>query len=723
MRQALLLILFSTSLYTFGQDLSVDKIWKQYAYYAKSQDGFNSMSDGNTYTFLDDKGNLMSATISNPDDAPRPMVQASDLRWDNQNISIEDYGFNKSEDKVLIMTDVASIYRRSYAANYFLYDLRTKKLEPLSETLSPQTLAEYSPDGTKVSFIHKNDLYIKELKSGKVQQITFDGKRNKIINGTTDWVYEEEFSITKAYGWSPDSKFIAFLKFNEKKVKEFAIDYYGDLYPERYEYKYPKAGEDNSKVTAHWVEVANPKKIHRIELGLYEYIPRIQWSNVENRLLLQTMNRHQDSLLYHSFYFAKPKQIEHKLLYTDTSYTYVDVNENLHFSPDGKGFFLTSEKSGYIQIYQLAYTGELSPITFGKEEVAALFGASHDGEWIYYIKATNAGISKVLFRTNLKTQVEERLSPASGTMDAAFTQGLKYYVGTYSQANVPPVSALYSNSGTLLKTLEDNAELVKNLKRMELSEKKFSQIKVNGVNLNMSIMMPPFPLKPNERRPVYMNVYGGPGHNEVADAWDGNDYMFHQLLCQKGYIVVSVDPRGTQYQGAAFKKSTYLQLGKLETEDIIATAKLLPSIINQVDSARIGIMGWSYGGFMSSLAITKGADVFKMGIAVAPVTNWRYYDNIYTERFMRTPLENAKGYDDNSPINHVHKLKGKYLLIHGMADDNVHFQNSADMVSALVKANKQFDFFAYPNKNHGIYGGNTRNHLFSMIYDYVLKNL
>ena len=723
MRLALLLILFSTSLYTFGQDLSVDKIWKQYAFYAKSQDGFNSMSDGNTYTFLDDEGSLMSATISNPNQAPRAIVQASDLRWGDQNLSMEDYAFNKSEDKVLIMTEVAPIYRRSYSANYYLYDLRSKKLEPLSETLSPQTLAEYSPDGTKVSFIHKNDLYIKELKSGKVQQITFDGKRNKIINGTTDWVYEEEFSITKAYGWSPDSKFIAFLKFNEKKVKEFAIDYYGDLYPERYEYKYPKAGEDNSKVTAHWVEVANPKKIHRIELGLYEYIPRIQWSNVENRLLLQTMNRHQDSLLYHSFYFAKPKQIEHKLLYTDTSHTYVDVNENLHFSPDGKGFFLTSEKSGYIQIYQLAYTGELSPITFGKDEVAALFGASHDGEWIYYIKATNFGISKVLFRTNLKTQVEERLSPASGTMDAAFTQGLKYYVGTYSQANVPPVSALYSSSGTLLKTLEDNAELVKNLKRMELSEKKFSQIKVNGVNLNMSIMMPPFPLKPNERRPVYMNVYGGPGHNEVADAWDGNDYMFHQLLCQKGYIVVSVDPRGTQYQGAAFKKSTYLQLGKLETEDIIATAKLLPSIINQVDSARIGIMGWSYGGFMSSSAITKGADVFKMAIAVAPVTNWRYYDNIYTERFMRTPMENAKGYDDNSPINHVQKLKGKYLLIHGMADDNVHFQNSADMVSALVKANKQFDFFAYPNKNHGIYGGNTRNHLFSMIYDYVLKNL
>ncbi|NBU92756.1 MAG: hypothetical protein EBS17_07950, partial [Flavobacteriia bacterium] len=473
-KSACLLFIFG-AFYSYSQEITVEKIWKTYEYRTQGVEGFNTLKDGDRYTQINDRGDLILSYISKPDEKPSVLISAASLKYKENTVAMEDYAFNDSERKVLIMTDIAPIYRRSYTAVYYLYDLDLKKMEPLSEEFSPQTLAEYSPDGTQVSFIYKNDLYIKELKSGKVQQITFDGKRNKIINGTTDWVYEEEFSITKAYGWSPDSKYIAFLKFNEKKVKEFAIDYYGDLYPERYEYKYPKAGEDNSKVTAHWVEVANPKKIHRIELGLYEYIPRIQWSNVENRLLLQTMNRHQDSLLYHSFYFAKPKQIEHKLLYTDTSQTYVDVNENLHFSPDGKGFFLTSEKSGYIQIYQLAYTGELSPITFGKDEVAALFGASHDGEWIYYIKATNFGISKVLFRTNLKTQVEERLSPTSGTMDAAFTQGLKYYVGTYSQANVPPVSALYSSSGTLLKTLEDNVELVNKLKKMELSEKTFKQ--------------------------------------------------------------------------------------------------------------------------------------------------------------------------------------------------------------------------------------------------------
>jgi dipeptidyl-peptidase-4 len=306
-------------------------------------------------------------------------------------------------------------------------------------------------------------------------------------------------------------------------------------------------------------------------------------------------------------------------------------------------------------------------------------------------------------------------------MEASFTQGMKYYVGSYSNGNTPPVFVLYKGDGSVVKTMEDNAALNKVLSSLNLCKKTYRTIKVNGTELNVSIIYPSN-FNESNKYPVYMNVYGGPGHNEVTNQWDGNDFMFHQLLASKGYIVVSVDPRGTQYRGAAFKKATYLQLGKLEVEDFIGTAKYLQTL-SYVDANRVGIMGWSYGGFMSSLAMTKGADVFKMGIAVAPVTNWRYYDNIYTERFMRTPQENPAGYDTNSPINHVDKLKGKFLLVHGMADDNVHFQNSTDMITALVKANKQFDFFAYPNKNHGIYGGNTRNHLFSMMYDYILKNL
>jgi dipeptidyl-peptidase-4 len=705
----------------FAQEINVEKIWKKYEYRTQGVDGFNSLQDGDRYTQLDDQGNLVLAYISKPNEATSVLIDAKSLTYGGRPVRIEDYSFDKSERKVLIMTSISPIYRRSYNAVYYLYDLDTKGLESLSEEHSPQTLAEYSPDGTKVSFIHGNDLFVKELASGKVTKLTTDGKRNKVINGTTDWVYEEEFSITKAYSWSPDSKYIAFLKFVEKRVKEFGIDMYGELYPDRLEYKYPKAGEDNSVVTAHWVAVSKPTKINPINLGKYEYIPRIQWSNVSNRLLLQTMNRHQDSLRYHMVDFTAGKKPIHSILYTDFSNTYVDVNEALHFMPNGNGFFFTSEKSGYNQLYSLDYSGKLSSISDGELDLIDSYGVSQDGAHFYFTRSHQFGVSKVLCQINVQTKEVKILSPFEGWMDASFTQGMKYYVGSYSNGNMPPVFALYKGDGSLVKVMENNSALNTTLSTLNLSKKTYQTVMVNGTALNVSIIYPSN-FKESNKYPVYMNVYGGPGHNEVTNQWDGNDFMFHQLLASKGYIVVSVDPRGTQYRGAAFKKATYLQLGKLEVEDFIGTAKYFQSL-SYVDADRVGIMGWSYGGFMASLAMTKGADVFKMGIAVAPVTNWRYYDNIYTERFMRTPQENASGYDDNSPINHVDKLKGKFLLVHGMADDNVHFQNSADMITALVKANKQFDFFAYPNKNHGIYGGNTRNHLFSMMYDYILKNL
>jgi dipeptidyl-peptidase-4 len=703
-----------------SQEITVETIWKKFEYRSSGVKGFNTLKDGDRYTELDDEGNLTLSYVSRPNETPSYLIKANDLNHRGKIVNIEDYSFDPSERKVLIMTSITPKYRRSYNAVYYLYDLDSKNLAALSEEHSPQTLAEYSPDGKKVSFIYKNDLYVKDLATGKITAITTDGKRNKIINGTTDWVYEEEFSITKAYSWSPDSKYLAFLKFVEKRVQEFGIDFYGELYPERFEYKYPKAGEENSKVTAHWVNVSNPKKINGLDLGLYEYIPRIEWSNVSNRLLLQTMNRHQDSLKYHMVYFSGKKPL-HSILYTDISSTYVDVNESLHFMPTGEGFFFTSEKSGYNQIYAMDYSGNLSAITSGELDVIDAYGVSQDGSTFYFTRSGQTGVSKVLCKIHLPMNELKVMSPLVGWTDATFTQGMKFYVESYSDANTPPVYKLFNGEGTFVKTLEDNAELKAKLTPLNLSKKSLQIIEVNGVNLNASVILPNN-FESNNQYPVYMNVYGGPGHNEVTDQWDGNDFMFHQLLASKGYIVVSVDPRGTQYRGVEFKKATYLQLGKLEVEDFIGTAKYFQSL-PYVDSSRIGIMGWSYGGFMSSLALTKGADVFKMGIAVAPVTNWRYYDNIYTERFMRTPQENPKGYDDNSPINHVDKLKGKYLLIHGMADDNVHFQNSADMITALVKANKQFDFFAYPNKNHGIYGGNTRNHLFSMIYDYILKNL
>lgn len=716
-----LLLLFICFWYTgaFSQDITIENIWKKYEYRSAGVDGFNSLKDGEHYTKIDEQGSIVSYSILNENDPGVVLLNAKNLVWKDERIEVQDYSFNSDETKLLLMTQIESIYRRSYTAIYFLFDLKSKKLEPLSEALQPQTLAEYSPDGTQVSFIHENNIYTKNLTTGKLKALTEDGKRNKVINGTTDWVYEEEFSITKAYAWSPDSKKMAYLRFNEKGVKKFSIDFYGELYPDAFEYKYPKAGEDNSKVTALLVDVKSGKS-EKLDLGSYEYIPRIQWSDNSSDLIIQTMNRHQSVLKYHRFDFS-PKKLSHSICFQDSSDTYVDVNEKIIFLPSKAGLLLTSERSGYIQLYRVGFDGTQQQITQGKDEVIDVYGLSADGLTIYYSKVNEGGLGKVLCRTELNTNKEQFLSPISGTTDAEFTKGMRYFVGTFSDANTPPMISLFKNDGTLIRVLEDNQVLKSKLKGLSLSPKVFKNWNINGNELNASVIYPD-KFDPSQKYPVYMNVYGGPGHNEVSNSWDGNDYMYHQMLAKKGYLIVSVDPRGTQFKGSKFKKSTYMQLGKLETEDIISTAEFLQKE-PYVDPKRMGIMGWSYGGFMSSLAITKGADVFKMAIAVAPVTSWRYYDNIYTERFMRTPKENADGYDSNSPINHVDKLKGKYLLIHGSADDNVHVQNTMDMISALVKANKSFDQFIYPNKNHGIYGGNTRNHLFSMMYDYILKNL
>jgi dipeptidyl-peptidase-4 len=513
---------------------------------------------------------------------------------------------------------------------------------------------------------------------------------------------------------------IAFLKFNEKEVKEFTMAYYNGLYPEQYKYKYPKAGEDNSKVTAHLVNIKS-KKVQNLSLGLYEYIPRLSWSGKENKLIIQTLNRHQNDLNYW-IVDATSSKVSAKVFYNEKSRTYVEIDNNLLILKDGQHLLRTSEKSGYNHIYQVGFDGSEKQITNGNFDVIEFFGIDETSNLIYYSAAEKGAIHKGIYRIQLDGSAKLALTSETGYNEADFLKGMKYFVKNYSDANTPPVYTLCTADGKELMVLEDNKSLNDKLKaNTKLTKKEFTQFTFEGYTLNASIMKP-YDFDPNKKYPVYVTVYGGPGSNEVLNRYDGQDYMYHQLLTQKGYIVFSVDPRGTMYQGEAFKKATYLQLGKLEIEDVIATVQKLKEQ-NYIDPNRIGIQGWSFGGFMASLGMTKGADVFKMGIAVAPVTNWRYYDNIYTERFMQTPKENEKGYDDNSPINHVDKLKGKYFLIHGSADDNVHYQNSMEMINALVKANKQFDLFIYPNKNHGIYGGNTRNHLFQMMLNYTLENL
>ena len=717
---SLLFVAFSNS--GIAQALSVEKIWKNYEFRGEGIEGFRSMKDGLHFTRLNDKNGEQSISkheITNSNGAGTVLISADKLAYQGDKIAIDDYFFNEDETKVLLTTQTTSIYRRSYTAVHFLFDLKTGTLKALDETHQPQTLAEYSPDGKMVSYIYKNDLYVKDIASGKVKKLTQDGKRNKVINGTTDWVYEEEFSITKAYDWSPDSKYIGFLRFNEKEVKEFNLTYYGELYPQNYSYKYPKAGEDNSSVTAHIVTVKSGK-ISPIDLGEYEYIPRIEWSGNSNKLILQTLNRHQNDLKYHLIDLSG-KKISHKVFFQEKSVSYVEIDNNLLILSDGNTILRTSEADGFNHIYKLSFDGKSEQITKGNWDVIEFYGIDEKEGQIYFSAAQKDAISKGIYRINLDGSVISSISSETGYNEAEFTTGMKYFVKTYSNANTPPVYTLCDNLGKEISVLEDNIKLKTSLSGYNLSKKEFVKFQSGNTTLN-GWMIKPVNFNPNQKYPVYVTIYGGPGHNEVSDSWDGNDYLYHQLLAQKGYIVVSVDPRGTMYRGAAFKKSTYLQLGKLETEDFINTAKELQKL-PYVDPNRIGIQGWSFGGFMTSLAMTKGADYFKMGISVAPVTNWRYYDNIYTERFMRTPKENENGYDDNSPINFVHLMKGKYFLIHGSGDDNVHYQNSMEMINALVRANKQFDLFIYPNRNHGIYGGNTRNHLFTMMLDYTLENL
>lgn len=725
MKKALFLFVsISISTVLIAQEITNELIWKQYAFYAKGISGFRSTEDGTHYTALEqNKSNKLTDIVKynfeNRNNSREVLVKGSDLKIKGSPIIIEEYSFNKDEDKVLIATNIEAIYRRSYTASYFVFDLKTKKLTELSNMNKPQSLAEFSPDGSKVAYVSNNNLFVKYLETGKTSIVTTDGKVNSIINGGTDWVYEEEFAITKGFYWSANGSKIAYFKFDESDVKEFTMKYYGNLYPRLYNFKYPKAGEDNSKLSLHIYELKR-RRSTEVKLPKYEYIPRIKWTKNDNDLMVLTLNRHQNHLQYHLVTYIKKNKISSKVIYEEKDAAYVEIDDNLIFLKDGKSFIRTSEKNGYNHIYQISFDGVGKQITTGDWDVISFKGID-DKNRIYYTSVEEGSIYKGLYRINLDGSNKTKLSTKLGTNRPTFTKGMKFYVNKYSNSSTPPVVSLHKGDGSLIEVLEDNSELKTKLEKYKLSKKEFFRIKGATDSLNCWMIKPPN-FDPNKKYPVYYNVYCGPGSNMVEDEWGGMNYMYHQLLAQKGYIVFCVDPRGTMFRGAKFKKSTYLNLGKLETEDLMATAAEL-SKSNYIDKNRIGIMGWSYGGYMSSLCMTKGADYFKMGIAVAPVTNWRYYDNIYTERFMRTPRENRKGYDDNSPINHVEKLKGAYLLIHGSGDDNVHVQNTMEMISEMVRKNKQFDLFIYPNKNHGIYGGNTRLHLYNKMLNYTLNNL
>jgi dipeptidyl-peptidase 4 len=709
------------------KDITLEDIWKTGTFRAKGVYGLVSMKDGLHYTTFDgnDKdGFILSheyAKVSKPD----TLLKESSLKVDGKGITIDNYSFSPDETKMLLSSGTEQIYRHSTRENYYVYDRKTKTITPVT-TGEKQSYASFSPDGTKVGFVRGNNIFIKDLSSGKETQVTSDGKFNNIINGATDWVHEEEFAFSVAYFWSPDSKKIAYYKFDESQVKEFSFNEFNNqLYPTEYKFKYPKAGEANSVVTIHTYDLTSgTDKLMDIGSEKDQYIPRIKWTMDPNTLSMIRMNRHQNKL---ELMMANASTGTSTIVYTETNDTYIDIHEGegdyVFFTADNKNFIIQSEKDGFNHLYLFDMSGKLvNQITKGNWDVVELKGIDEKTKTIFYIASETTATEKDIYSVKLDGSGKKKISAEKGTHSPDFSNGMKYYIDTYSNANTPPTYAICSADGKQIRMLENNSALADKLKGYNTNPKELFMFKTSeGVELN-AWMIKPVNFDEKKKYPVFLVFYGGPGRNMVTNSFTGSDYYWHQMLAEKGYIVMCVDNRGTMYRGVAFKKCTYKQLGKLEVEDQIETAKYLGTL-PFVDKTRLGTFGWSFGGYLSSLCITKGADYFKAAIAVAPVTNWRYYDNIYTERFMALPQENASGYDDNSPINHVSKLKGKYLLVAGSGDDNVHVQNTMEMITSLVAANKQFDMFIYPDKNHGIYGGNTRLHLYTKMTNFILDNL
>ena len=702
-------------------------IWYSGTFYPEQINAVNSLKDGQHFTSLDVNYKTGNTELNKYAYSDYSKIECILSSKEINGINFSNYQFNHDESKLLISSETESIYRHSSKSNFYVYDITASKLHPLTDfSLGKQRLAEFSPSGDKIAFVRDNNIFISSLMDSSEIQITTNGKINETINGATDWVYEEEFSFHKGFEWSLDGSKLAYYSFFEGDVKEFQMEMYGSLYPDHYKFKYPKAGEDNSIVSIFVYELQQ-ERTTAFDIGSNPdiYIPRIKWTKDPDVLSVLKMNRLQNQieLLKGRFSADRPNShgVKTEVIYKENAKTYIDVHDNLNFLDGDSKYIWTSEKDGYNHIY-LMNSGKETQLTNGKWEVTEVYGYDKKSNLIYFQAAKDHPTKREVYCLDLTNDELRKLSPDSGTNEAEFSSTYDYFIHYNTTANTPHNITLHKKSGELIKVLKDNNALKSRMSNFDLSKKEFFTIKNNKDQDLNAWMIKPTNFKKNKKYPLLMFVYGGPGINTVNDSWEWMNYFWWQMLAQNGYIVVSVDARGTGYRGRDFKHSTYLQLGKYETEDQIAAAKYLGSL-NYIDSERIGIFGWSYGGYMSSLCITKGADVFKTAIAVAPVSNWRYYDNIYTERFMRTPKENGENYDVNSPINHVEKLKGNYLLIHGTADDNVHYQNAVEMVNALVKANKQFDFFAYPNKNHGIYGGNTRWHLYDMMTNYLFENL
>jgi len=633
--------------------------------------------------------------------------------------SIDSYVFNAAENQLLIAQDSDAIYRHSAVATYFIYDIKTKTLQRLADYKVQEPT--FSPDGQKIAYAYKNNLYVYDLASKIHTQITSDGQKNQIINGITDWVYEEEFAFVRAFDWNASSTHLAYIKFDETDVPEFSMDVYGNgLYPTQEVFKYPKAGEKNADVSLHLYELSQAKT-QEVVLGYQDfYIARLQWTNNPKALSIQVLNRHQNHL---DLIFVDANTAKTQVIHTEKDKAFVDVTDHLTFLKDNS-FIWTSEEDGYNHIYHYNANGRrINQITKGPWEVTAYYGLDEKNKTIFFQSTEEGSTNRTVYSIQLDGKKKRKLSVSTGTNQATFSPTFQHFINQYSSATIPPVFTLHdTKTGRELQTIVENGALIQKLSQFAMPSKTFFELTTAEGHVLNAYIIKPQNFDPKKQYPLLMFQYSGPGSQQVANRWhNANDY-WHMMLAQEGYIVACVDGRGTGYKGSDFKKITQKELGKFEVEDQIAAAKILGGY-DYIDATRIGIWGWSYGGFMSSNCILKGNDVFSLAIAVAPVTNWRFYDTIYTERYMQTPQENPSGYDDNSPINHVDKLQGKYLIIHGTADDNVHVQNAMLMIRALQLHNKQFDQAIYPDTNHGIYGGKIRLQLYTFMTNYIKNNL
>ena len=716
---ALAMLLFPAA-YPQNKTITLDDIYRNNIFRAKSVAGIRSMKDGEHYTMLEDGRHIVKYAYR----TGNAVDTLLSLRWNRQYgvNRISSYEMSGDERKILISTNVRSVYRHSFLADFYVWNIASQTITPVSDNGSQQ-LTTFSPDGTKLAFVRNNNLFIKQL-DGKEFAITTDGEYNRIINGAPDWVYEEEFSFSRAFEWSPDSRRIAWMRFDEREVPLFNMDMYGDLlYPEWYSFKYPKAGEKNSVVSVHVYDIQD-QSVKTMDTGAdsEQYIPRIRWTVNAGQLCVVRLNRLQNRA---DLLLADASTGKTTVLYSETNpYFISEPDDNMvNFTPDGKYFYMFSERNGYNHLYlhDMKTGREIRPITSGNYDVVALSGYHPETQRFYYTAADESPLRRNIFSVGIDGKKPVKINAHQGMNNAVFSRGYQYFINYYSNANTPAQIGVYNVKGQLVRMLEDNAALVEKTKEYGFVQKELITFQTqSGVSLN-GYMLKPANMQEGRQYPLFMFVYGGPGSQQVLDGWDGS-IAWKQMLVQKGYIVACVDNRGTGYRGEEFRKCTYMQLGKLETQDQIEAAVYFGEL-PYVDAARIGIFGWSYGGYMSSLCLTLGADVFKLGIAVAPVTNWRFYDSIYTERYMRTPQENPSGYDHNSPIHHAGKLKGKFLLIHGSADDNVHLQNTMAFTEKLVQAGRQFEMQIYPDKNHNISGGNTSLHLYTRMTEFILNYL